>query len=203
MIALALKNYKEIFIGLLLLAVYLFYSELQSEKADNKRLATNLKQIQNQNASNLTLTRAEFDDFLQNNKVIAEQIKSLKIKENRIEKVTHVKTVYRDTTRYKKELDSLLSAIASNKDLSEQIIDTTGCVKVKGEIAYKNGKLNIEIKEKSYSDEATQVMYWQRREWKFLGIKTRFLGKKEYDAKTTSTCGGEIKITNIDIQRKR
>ena len=38
------------------------------------------------------------------------------------------------------------------------------------------------------------VAFWERRQWNFLGIKTRFLGKKEMTAKIFDDCGNSTVV---------
>ena len=62
---------------------------------------------------------------------------------------------------------------------------------IKGEID-TNGV--ITIKDRQFKNKMDAVAFWERRQWNFLGIKTRFLGKKEMTAKIFDDCGNSTVV---------
>jgi len=106
------------------------------------------------------------------------------------------------TTINKNEIDvsDILKSIVNKVPSKTPFIDTTKCQKNVGYVEYKNDSLKVVFTEKTFNNKTDAVAYWQRRQWSFLGIKTRFLGKKEFTAKNYSECG---ETTVMKIEKKK
>jgi len=141
------------------------------------------------------------NNYLQrDNKTLLDQLKKDNIKTNRIESIISQVLKYRDTVSRKTDFTPLLSYIKQNKVYSMPFVDSTKCLKIKGFIEYKNDSLKLNITSRDISNKNDIVAYWERKEWRFLFFKTRFLGKKEFTAKNYNECG-EAKV--VRIERKK
>ena len=73
---------------------------------------------------------------------------------------------------------------------------------IKGYVDFSGDSLTLDIIERTFKNTTDIVAHLERREWKFLGIKTRFLGKKQAIVKTFDQCG-ESKTLIIDNKNKK
>lgn len=104
---------------------------------------------------------------------------------------------FRDTTIVNTDLSEVVDAINTKKDIVIPFKDSTKCLLIKGDIIYSGHTLGLRISDRIFTSNTTAVAFWERREWNFLGIKTRFLGKKQGTVKLIDECG-ESQIINID-----
>lgn len=183
---LILKNIKLILTALLIVAVIWFYKDWQFQKSENIRQTENAQQMRRADSLKFTsqiLTSREMTDYLEyQNKDLQSKLKAAGIKTNSIKEIVSTNYVYKDTTF---------------KSFTGKFTDTSNCLVIKGEVL-PNGSVNITDRE--FKNKTDAVAYYQRREWKFLGIKTRFLGKKEITAKVYDKCGNSeiIKVEKLD-----
>ncbi|MNL86767.1 hypothetical protein D3C87_2156190 [compost metagenome] len=56
------------------------------------------------------------------------------------------------------------------------------------------------VDDRQFHNKSDAVAYWERREWNFLGFKTRFLGKKQFTAKVFDECG---ESRTMKIEKKK
>lgn len=124
-------------------------------------------------------------------------LKENNIKLDRVTSIMNHLLKYRDTTIVNTDLSAVLSAVNAKQNIVFPIKDSTSCLVIKGNINYQNGVLGLNITDRIFTGNTTAIGYWERREWKFLGIKTRFLGKKQGTVKLTDKCG-ESQIINIE-----
>jgi len=101
------------------------------------------------------------------------------IKVNRIKEIVSTKYNYKDTL--------------IRKYVSGPFIDSTKCLTIKGFV----DSSGVTITNRQFNNKTDAVAYWERNQWKFLGIKTRFLGKKQMTAKVYDECG-ETKTIKIE-----
>lgn len=176
------KNLKLIFIVLLIIAAVWIYKDWQFQKIENIRQTENNRQARISDSlhfSTQILNANELKDYLQyENSDLKNKLSKAGIKESRVKEITNTNYVYKDTTY---------------KEYKGPFIDSTKCLTIKG-IVNTNG--TVSITERQFRNNTSAVAYWERNQWKFLGIKTRFLGKKKMTAKVFDDCG-ESKIINI------
>ena len=184
-IDLILKNIRLILIGLMIVAVVWFYKDWEFQKSENIRQTENARQLRMSDSLKYTsqiLTSREMQDYLQyQNSDLQNKLKSAGIKTKNIKEIVSTNYVYKDTTF---------------KSFNGSFIDSSKCLTIKGEVL-PNGSVNIT--DRQFNNKTDAVAYYQRREWKFLGIKTRFLGKKEITAKVFNSCGNSeiIKVEKL------
>lgn len=197
-------NLKIIAIILLALAVMWFYKDYQYQKAENIRQTENASQLRKADSLKFTsqiLTQQEIKDYLQySNPDLEKKLKADNIKLNRIESIISQTLRYKDTTKSTIDMTPLLEAIRVKVPTKTPFIDTTKCLTNKGYVEYKNDSLKVVFTEKTFNNKGDAVAYWERKQWKFLGIKTRFLGKKQFTAKNYNECG---ESTIMKIEKKK
>lgn len=135
----------------------------------------------------------------EDNKSLANRLEMEQIKLKQINSIISQVLKYRDTASRSTDLSPLIDAITKNVPAQKPWIDSTACLVVKGNVNYENGKLSVNVTERDFNNKSDVVGYWERREWKFLFWKTRFLGKKEVTAKSFSDCGD---VRTVRIEKK-
>ena len=166
-------------IGLTILLVSLIiwiYKDWEFQKQENIRQTENIKQIRMLDSlrfSSQIVSSNELKDYLQyQNSTLLKNIEKEGIKSNRIKEVVSTNYIYKDTT-YK-------------EFKTETFTDSTKCLTIKGTI---NPNGTVSITNREFHNKMDAIAYWERKEWSFLGIKTRFLGKKQMTAKVFDECG--------------
>lgn len=193
-----IKNFKQIALVVLIMAVVWFYKDYQHQKIENARQAENATQLRKSDSLRFTiqiLTSQEIQDYLQyQNQELQQKLESDKINTNRIVSIVSSNLKYKDNTTKTTDLNNIANAIKNNIPTYTPILDSTKCLTIKGIIEFKNDSLKLKITERIFNNKTDAVAYWERRQWKFLGIKTRFLGKKQFTAVNYSDCGEEKTI---------
>jgi hypothetical protein len=203
MITSLLKYWKEGLIVLAIIVAVWFYKDWKFQKAENIRQTENNRQQRHADSTHFVsqiLSADEIKDYLQyQNKDLKQLLQDSNIRENRLQSI--ISTTYRYTENTQKGYDAsgIIEAIKENRDLTVPFSDTTKCMTIKGNVTFKNDSLKVNITEREFKNKNDNVVYWQRREWKLLFFKTRFLGKKEFTGKTFDQCG---QSQTIKIEKK-
>lgn len=185
------------------LIVWLFMS-WQYQKAENIRQTENASQLRKADSLRFTsqiLTSQEIQDYLKySNPDLEKKLLADNIKLGRIESMVSQTLKYRDTSKVVLDVSPILEAIKNKVPSKTPFIDTTKCQTNKGYVEYVNDSLKVIFTEKTFNNKTDAVAYWERRQWKFLGLKTRFLGKKQFTAVNYSDCG-ESKVMKIEKKK--
>ena len=72
---------------------------------------------------------------------------------------------------------------------------------IKGFVVFKNDTLQLDITDRQFTNSSEVVSYYERRQWKFLGIKTRLFGKKQLTVIIKDDCGRSETVI-IDLKKK-
>jgi hypothetical protein len=184
---LLLKNVKLLLLAALLALALWFYKDYQFQKAENSRQTENASQLRKADSLRFTsqiLNTSELKDYLEyENADLKNKLLESGIKTSRIKEIVNVKYNYKDT-------------IIKNYAIGH-FVDSSQCLVIKGFV----DSSGVTIQDRQFKNKMNAVAYWQRRQWSFLGIKTRFLGKKEITAKVFDECGESrmIKIEKAPI----
>jgi len=194
-------NYIKYILIILLIAggVYL-YGRYELHKNNDSRLTENARQQERFDSlriSSIVLDEKQFNDAIRQNKNYVAVIKENGIKLNRMTSIMNHLLKYRDTTIVQTDLSEVVVALKEKKDISIPIKDSTKCLVIKGTVELIGGVMSLNITNRIFTGNTTAIGYLERREWSFLGIKTRFLGKKQGTVKLIDECG-ESKIINIE-----
>jgi hypothetical protein len=178
-----LNNLKIILIVVAISFGIWFYKEYQFQKAENIRQTENASQLRKSDSLKFPtqiLNANEVKDYLQyQNSDLLNKLSKDGIKTNRIKEIVSTTYNYKDTL--------------VKKYIPGPFIDSTKCLTIKGFV----DSSGVTITDRQFKNKTDAVAFWERKQWKFLGIKTRFLGKKEMTAKVYNDCG-ESKIIKIE-----
>lgn len=187
---------------LVIVAVWIF-KDWQYQKAENVRQTENSRQLRMADSLRFTtqiLSGSEIKDYLEyQNKDLKSLLQDSNIRENRLQSILSTTYRYSDNTQKGYDASVIIDAIKQNRNITVPFSDSTKCMLIKGNITFKNDSVKVNITNREFKNKNDNVVYWQRRQWKFLGIKTTFLGKKEFTAKTFDQCG---KSQTIKIEKK-
>ena len=157
------------------------YKDREFHKAENERQTENNEQIRKSDSlrfSTQILNANELKEhFEYQNKDLRNKLAKEGIKESRVKEIISSKYYYRDSIQ--------------KKYYTGQFTDSTKCLVIKGEID-TNGV--VTIKDRQFKNKMDAVAFWERKQWSFLGIKTRFLGKKQMTAKVFDDCGNSTVV---------
>lgn len=199
-----IKNIKTIVIVLLAVAAVWVYKDYKFQKEENKRQTENATQLRKADSLRFTsqiLTQNEIKDYLEyQNQDLKKKLEKDGIKLNRIESIVSLNYKYKDTSQKETDISGIVDAIKNSIPNSQNWIDSTKCLTVKGSVAFDGQKLKVTVNDREFKNKSDGVAYWQRRQWSFLGIKTRFLGKKEFTAIQFDECG-ESRVLKIEKKR--
>lgn len=190
---LSLNNLKTYAIIAGVIVAVWFYKDYQHQKAENTRQTENISQIRKYDSlkfASQTYTKKELDEYLEyTRKDLRDFLKSNKVSTKRIEQIITQKLKYTDTVTRSVNLQPILDAINSKKEIKVPIIDSTNCMIIKGYVAFKNDTLDLKITDRQFTNRSDVISYWERNQWEFLGIKTRLFGKKTATVIIKDDCG--------------
>ena len=182
-----------------------FYKDYSYQVSENKRQTENFRQLQQQDSmrySQMVLTKKELENYLENNnKELLTFLDQNKIDTKKIERIISQKLNYTDTRTNTVNLQPVLDAIKEQKNARIAVTDSTKCMVIKGFVVFKNDTLKLDITDREFKNSSEVVSYYERRQWKFLGIKTRLFGKKQLTVIIKDDCGRSETVI-IDLKKK-
>lgn len=197
-------NIKLVLIIVLVAAVVWLYKEKKFQKAENERQTENANQFRKKDSLHFAsqlLSKDELKDYLQyENSDLKNKLVNAGIKESRIQSIISQTLKYRDTTKRETDVSGLVDAIKNSIPKSQSWSDTTKCMTVNGIASFDGQKLTVVVNDRQFNNKSDAVAYWERKEWSFLGIKTRFLGKKQFTSKLFDDCG-ESRMMKIEKKK--
>jgi hypothetical protein len=190
---------------------YIDKSAFKKDTENNQAWSDKLDSLR---ISYIVLTDKQMIEHLSNDKKTNAILKENNIKLAHVTSIMNHVLKYRDTTIVRTDFSDMITAINERKPYKQPFKDSTDCMVLKGFLEYQPGTIEVDefgglrngshasplsfsITERSFDNETTAVAYWQHRQWKFLGIKTRLFGKKEATAKVVDKCG-KSQIINIE-----
>lgn len=199
-----IQTIRTIVIVALIASAIWFFKDWQYQKEENKRQTENVRQLRISDSLKMTsqiLTTNEIKEYLEyQNKDLKNKLESAGIKPGKIESIVTHNYYYKDTTNQVTDISPLIKSIKNGIPDSQSFIDTTKCQTTKGSVVFDGKKLEVKVNDREFKNKSDGVVYEERRQWKFLGIKTRFLGKKQFTAKTFNDCG-ESQILKIEKKK--
>ena len=188
-----INNLKTYLIIAGIIAAVWFYKDYQFQKTENIRQTENNQQLRKYDSlkyASQTYTKKEISEFLEyNRKDLQQFLKEHKIATRKIERVITQELKYRDTTPTTVNLQSILEAIKNQQNIKVPVIDSTDCMIIKGFVVFENDTLSLNITDRKFKNVTDVVSYWERNQWKLLGIKTRLFGRKKVTIITKDKCG--------------
>lgn len=196
-----IKTIKTVALILAIAVAIWFFKDWKTQTERNKITVENLRQLSKLDSLNFisqVFSKEEINHYLRDqNKYLLQKLEKDKIKLNRIESIVSSIYKYKDTVKTETDVSGILDYIKTNTPKQELFIDTTKCLTIKGFVKFDGQKLKVVFTEKEFNNKSDAVAYWERREWKFLGIKTRLFGRKEFTAVNYNECG-ESKTMKIE-----
>lgn len=176
---------------LLSIATTIFFVQWQKNKDRADRMSLNYKEVVNEN-NELNLAYEELN-VIQKER-IDNVIDSLKVKVKRVKEYVYIHTT--DTIH-----DTIQVQLTIIEPFTYEFTKDTACFHVQGLVNNKNEVPILQFTKLDYNNTVEYLIYQQRRKWKFLFIKSRFLGKKENKLETISKCG-ESTVQKINLIKK-
>lgn len=188
-----LSNAKNILLIAALIVAVWFFKDWQHQKSENKRQAENARQLRisdSLNLANQLLTNKEIKEYLEyQNKDLKNKLSTAGVKFDKIKSIITHNYYYKDTTTQVTDVSPLIKSIKDGIPDKQEFIDTTKCLTTKGCIIFDGSKLKVLFNDREFKNKSDAVVYQERREWTFLGIKSRFLGKRQFTAVNFDECG--------------
>ncbi|MHC0441626.1 hypothetical protein [Flavobacterium sp. 3-210] len=199
-----LNNLKSIAIVVGIVVAVWFYKDYKYQVAENIRQTENNSQLRKADSTKYAsqlLSKDEIKEYLQyQNSDLKKKLANAGIKESRIESIVSQTLKYRDTTKRETDITGLVDAIKNSIPKEQAWSDTTKCMTIKGIASFDGAKLKVSVIDRQFENKSDAVAYWERRQWSFLGIKTRFLGKKVFTAESFDECG---ESRTMKIEKKK
>lgn len=203
-ISIIIQNIKSILIGVAIVAAVWFYKDYKFQESENIRQTENANQLRKSEVSGLTtqlLTEKEMNDYLKyQNSDLKNKLANAGIKESRIESIVSNSFKYRDTSKRETDVTGLVEAIKKSIPKQQRWTDSSKCLVNTGLVLFDGINLKVIVDDSQFNNKSDAVAYWERREWSFLGIKTRFLGKKQFTSKVFDECGESL---TMKIEKKK
>ena len=188
-----LKNLKLLLTAILIMAAIWLYKDYQHQKQEVQRLQQNNVALLKKDSlrfAEQTYTKAELKQYLEYNRQDLEQyLKEQKIALRNVQKIITHQLNFRDTTLVVTDLQPILNAINNKTPLTVPVTDISECLTIKGNIQYTNDSLSLQITDREFNNTSDIIQHTQRHQWKFLFIKSRFLGKRYTEVTIKDKCG--------------
>lgn len=179
-IDLIIKNIRLLGIAALIVWGVWIYKDYEFQKAENDRLSENAEQLRKADSlrfSTQILTANELKQYFEyENADLKNKLAKAGIKTDRVKEIVTVKYNYKDTLIKKYPVG--------------HFVDSSKCLVIRGYV----DSSGVTIQNRQFKNKMDAVAFWERRQWSFLGIKTRFLGKKQMTAKVFDDCGNSTVV---------
>lgn len=173
----------------------------KTEKERQTENASGLRKADSLHYTGQILTQRELNDYLlYQNSDLRNKLDKSGIKTNRVESIVSNNYYYKDTTSQFSDVSPLVKSILEGRPDEQKFQDTTKCLKINGGVVFDGKTLKVKVDDREFKNKSDAVAYWERRQWKFLFIKSRLFGKKEFTAKTFDECG-ESRIMKIEKKK--
>ncbi|GAB4160820.1 MAG: hypothetical protein Tsb0033_17290 [Winogradskyella sp.] len=190
---LKLDNIKTYLIVIGIIAAVWFYKDYTYQKSENKRQSENIEQIRMMDSlrfASQTYTKKELDEYLEySRKDLQKFLDENNIRTRRIERIITQQLEYLDNQTRTTDLQPILDAIKQQRDIAIPVKDSTKCLVVEGWVKFENDSLKLDLDSRKFKNKTDVVSYWERNQWKFLGIKTRLFGRKKATVIIKDECG--------------
>ena len=195
------QNLKNIFFVVAAIAAIWFFKDWQHQKSENIRQSENARQLRIADSINVAsqlLTNQEIKEYLEyHNNDLKNKLAAAGVRSEKIKSIVTNNYYYKDTTTQVTDVSPLIKSIKAGVPDKQEFIDTTKCLTTKGSIIFDGSKLKVLVNDREFKNKSDAVVYRERRQWSFLGIKSRFLGKRQFTAVNFDECG-EAKVLKIE-----
>lgn len=169
------------------------YKDWKYQRSENKRQSNNISNIRKMDSlrfASQTYNKKELEEYLEySRKDLQEFLKQQKIATKKIERIITQKLKYQDNRERSIDLQPVLDAIKNQQKIKVPVIDSTACMIIKGWVIFDGDSLSLKVTGREFKNRSDIVTYWERNEWKLLGIKTRLFGRKTATVVIKDDCG--------------
>lgn len=194
-------KFKNIVIIVLLIATVWIWKSWEFQKSENIRQTENLTELRKVDSLHFArqiMTSNELKEhLLYQNSDLKNKLVKAGIKEKRVTEIVTNNYGFKDTIKQETDISKIIESVKTNIPKAEEWIDKTQCLTIKGTVLFDGSKLKVIVNDREFKNTTNAVAYWERNQWNFLGLKTRFLGKKQFTAKVFDDCG-ESQILRIE-----
>ena len=180
---LTLNNIKSVIITLVIIFAVWYYKDAEKAKADLKVQQSNSEMIRKYDSlrfASVTYSESELKEYLEyQRKDLQDFLQQNDVKLRRIQQIITQQLKYQDTVSRNVNLQPILDAINKNQNIKVPVVDSTRCMIIKGYVAFENDTLSLNITDRKFKNRSDVISYWERNQWRFLGIKTRLFGRKK------------------------
>lgn len=183
-------------------SLYVTCSKLEKSQKNEKRLEENARQqlyVDSLKFSTQSLKISEFKEYLKlRDNQLLDKINKAGVKTNKVERIitNNVHYINKDTIHY--DLDSLKHAIINDLEAEKLITYSDSCLSINGVVKYDKNILSFDLIDKEFKNKTDVVVFTERKQWKFLFIKSKLFGKKYSTAKVFNNCG-ESYTTDVNV----
>ena len=198
-----INNLKTIAIVMLIVMSVWLYKDYGFQKSENIRQTENNRQLRKFDSTKYSqeiLNLKEFREVVDGDVKLKKILDENNIKIRNLTRIIRQSTKYNDNKNRETNLQPIIKAIVNDYPEKMEIIDSTSCLIIRGNIEYKNDSLKLNITERGYNDESEIIGHLQRRKRKILFWNTRFLGRRQAEVKVINQCGN---VTTKIIERKK
>jgi len=190
---LTLNNIKSVIITLVIIFAVWYYKDAEKAKADLKVQQSNSEMIRKYDSlrfASVTYSESELKEYLEyQRKDLQDFLQQNDVKLRRIQQIITQQLKYQDTVSRNVNLQPILDAINKNQNIKVPVVDSTRCMIIKGYVAFENDTLSLNITDRKFKNRSDVISYWERNQWRFLGIKTRLFGRKKATVIIKDDCG--------------
>lgn len=181
---------KYLFIAIVVLSVSLLISlkTCRSQYNEKMRYKENFESVTKENPE-LTLNYQEFLKNIGEKERI--ELKKINVKPRLITRITYINITHIDTV-------SRYATVKQVSDSVYQFRDTTSFSLIKGRVIISDS-VKVAIDTVKFKNNLRYIVYKDRRKWKLLFFDTKFLGKRIYKIKITSS-NGDVTYKDINIK---
>lgn len=193
-----IKDLRYVVLGAVVLYGFKLHKDNQQLKKDNQRIAENFNQQLKIDSLEVAVFKVasvnELQNILNQNKSLKGLITQKEIKAKRIQVLYQQQLKYVDSVKKKTDVSGLVANIRKDVPAVIKWRDTTKCLTISGNIAYKNDSLSVNVKQREFNNETVLIKSKGRRKkvgWLF-GLR---LGPRENKFTPSAKCGDpKVKI---------
>jgi len=200
-----LSNLRIVVIAALVGLAIWFFKDWRYQIRENERLSENASSARRSDSlhyNSQLMNEREIREYLEfDNKRLKKDLENEGVKLRRIERIISNRQTYEDKRLNTIQAKGLVLAVQELRPYSVPVVDSTDCLVIRGVIRFDGKEIDLDITDRKFNNVSDVVAFWERRQWKFLGVKTRFLGKKQITATVYNSCG-EVLSKTLIIDKK-
>lgn len=196
----SVSDIKTVGLVLIISACIWFYKDYQVQREELARLIQNQVEMVQKDSTgfeSLSLKPAEIQEYLvYNNPELLKKLQDSNIKLSKLESLISMQIAYQNDSIKSSDMSNMIQSIRQDKKDSLVFFDDSRCLKISGYLHYDKDSLKLSVHSRKVAIQGDAARWMERKKWRFLFIKSNFLGKWQLKNKVFTDCG-EIQITNM------